>query len=275
MSISLHGKVVIVTGAARGIGLATATLLKKNGAIVAIGDIDAVTLAVSAEKIGADFHAPLDVTKAEAFRAFVDEVEAKLGPLDVLINNAGIMPIGHIHDEPEELARRMFEINVFGAITGTKRALKTMRERNSGHIVNLSSIVGVQPAAGAATYSATKHAVVGFTSTAQLEYAHTNIEFTMVLPAFVNTDLTAGTSGLKLMKQVEPEQVAEAIVGALEKPRAKVFVPKSVGYLVGSERFMPPPLVTFIRRLMGADTALLDDVDEVGRAAYKARISSS
>ncbi len=275
MAISLTNKVAIVTGAARGIGLATASELKRRGVMVAIADIDSEALAAAAQHIQADFSGPLDVTNPTAFRAFVDEVEAQLGPIDILINNAGIMPIGHIHEEPDELSRRMMEINVLGVINGTKRALTTMLPRNAGHIINMSSVVGVQPAAGAATYSATKHAVIGFTSTARLEYAHTNVEFSTILPSFVNTELVAGTKGLKFFKQVEPEEVAAGIVRALEKPRGKVFVPKSVGYLVASERFMPPALASFIRSRLGANTALLSDVDQVGRAEYQARLGSS
>ena len=105
----LRGKIAVVTGGARGIGAATAKALSAAGATVVIGDLP-----------------DLDVTDADGYRNFLDKVEAEHGPLDILINNAGIMPVGRLHEEPEALARRMFEINVFGVITGTKRALESM-----------------------------------------------------------------------------------------------------------------------------------------------------
>lgn len=275
MDISLAGKVAIVTGGARGIGLATALALTRLGSRVAIGDIDQPVLDQAASSQQVAFHGRLDVTNPADFRSFVDDVETALGPIDILINNAGIMPIGHLYDESEETARRMFEINVFGVITGTKRALDTMRPRDRGHIVNVASLAGVTYAAGAATYCGTKHAVVGFTEATRYEYAHTGIEFTTILPAFVNTELTAGTQGLPLLKTVEPEDVAEAIVAVLQKPRARVFVPTYAGAIVRSQSFVPRRVGEFLTDKLGGDTAFLDDVDQTSRAAYEDRARHS
>ena len=275
MTNSLHGRVAIVTGGARGIGLATARALVDAGAKVSIGDLDEVTVKDAATSIGAAHHGRLDVTDSEGFRSFVDEVEAELGPVDVLVNNAGIMPVGHLHEETEALTRRMFEINVFGVITGTKRALESMLPRRTGHIVNVASMAGVIYAPGATTYVASKHATLGFTESARLEYADSGVELTAVLPMFVNTDLTAGTKGVPGVKSVEPEDVAAGIMEALAKPRARVYVPKVGKTLAGAQHTMPRRIMEALNARLGGKTVFLDDVDQAQRQAYEERARHS
>jgi hypothetical protein len=271
----MNGKVAVVTGGARGIGLATAKALVAAGAKVAIGDLDEVVVKDAATSIGAAFHGRLDVTDPSGFRAFLDQVEAELGPIDVLVNNAGIMPVGHLHEESEELARRIFEINVFGVITGTKRALESMLPRRTGHIVNVASMAGIVYAAGATTYVASKHAALGFTETARIEYAGSGVEFTAVLPMFVNTDLTAGTKGVPGVKTVQPEDVAAGIMGALARPRARVYVPKAGRSLAGAQHVMPRRLMETINDRLGGKTVFLDSVDQSARSAYEERARHS
>ncbi|MCX6398187.1 MAG: SDR family oxidoreductase [Propionibacteriales bacterium] len=275
MTNSLQGRVVIVTGGARGIGLATAKALVAAGARVSIGDLDEVVLKEAATTIGAAHYGRLDVTDPGGYRSFFDQVEAELGPVDVLVNNAGIMPVGHLHEETEELARRMFEINVFGVITGTKRALESMLPRRSGHIVNVASMAGVVYAPGATTYVASKHAALGFTESARLEYADSGVEFTAVLPMFVNTDLTAGTKGVPGIKSVEPEDVAAGIIDALAKPRARVYVPKVGKTLAGAQHVTPRRLMEVLNNRLGGKTVFLDDVDQAERRAYEDRARHS
>ena len=275
MTNSLNGKVAIVTGGARGIGLATAKALVVAGAKVAIGDLDEVVLKDAASNIGAAYYGRLDVTDSQGYRGFVDQVEAELGPIDILVNNAGIMPVGHLVDESEEVARRIIDINVFGVITGTKRALESMLPRRTGHIVNVASMAGVVYAAGAATYVASKHAALGFTETARLEYAASGVEFTSVLPMFVNTDLTAGTKGVPGVKTVQPEDVAAGILEALANPRARVYVPKAGKTLAGAQHVMPRRVMEFLNSKLGGDSVFLDDVDQAKRSAYEERARHS
>jgi NAD(P)-dependent dehydrogenase (short-subunit alcohol dehydrogenase family) len=255
---SLHGKVAVVTGGARGIGAATARALGAAGAVVVVGDLP-----------------DLDVTDAEGYRNFLNKVEAEHGPLDILVNNAGIMPVGHLHEESEALARRMFEINVFGVITGTKRALESMLERRTGHIVNVASMAGVVYAPGATTYVASKHAALGFTESARLEYAGSGVEFTTVLPMFVNTDLTAGTKGVRGVRSVEPQDVAAGIMDALAKPRARVYVPKVGRTLAGAQHTMPRRVMEYLNGKLGGASVFLDDVDQEQRKAYEERARHS
>src|SRR4051794_12022357 len=138
---NLNGKVVAITGGARGIGRSTAEALVRAGARGALGDIDADTVRRTAEEIGGGTRGyELDVTSRPSFAAFLDSVEADLGPLDVLVNNAGIMPIGPFVEEEDASAVRQIDINIHGVIFGMKEALPRMQARGSGHVVNLASV---------------------------------------------------------------------------------------------------------------------------------------
>ena len=131
---------------------------------VAIGDLDVEAARATARELGPTAVAlSLDVTERESFARFLDDAETQLGPVDVLINNAGIMQIGRFMDEDDLTARRMVDINIHGVILGMKLGLERMVPRGHGHIVNISSQAGKFGAPGGATYSATKHAVVGLT----------------------------------------------------------------------------------------------------------------
>jgi NADP-dependent 3-hydroxy acid dehydrogenase YdfG len=164
---SLNGKVVAITGGARGIGKATAKALVRKGAKVAIGDLDRDLAETTARELGGDTLAlELDVTRRDSFAGFLDQVEERLGSLDVLINNAGIMPLGKFVEEDDLTARRMVDINVHGVMYGMKLALPRMQRRNSGHIVNIASQAGKTGFPGGATYCGTKHFVVGVSDSA-------------------------------------------------------------------------------------------------------------
>ena len=176
--IRLHGLHVAITGGARGIGAATAERLRREGARVTLGDVDVAPLEATAARLGAVGLA-LDVTDRASFTAFLDGAEAAQGPVDVLINNAGIMPIGPFLEESDEVARRQFEINVHGVILGMKIALPRMLARGSGHIVNLASAAGRIALPGEATYVATKHAVVGLSEAMRWELEGTGVGVTV------------------------------------------------------------------------------------------------
>ncbi len=129
---SLQGKVVAITGGARGIGKATAQALAREGAKVAIGDLDKPLAEETAAGLGTEaIGLELDVTRRDSFANFLDQVSERLGPLDVLINNAGIMPIGPFTEETDATAQRMIDINLHGVIYGMKLAIPGMRQRGS------------------------------------------------------------------------------------------------------------------------------------------------
>jgi NAD(P)-dependent dehydrogenase (short-subunit alcohol dehydrogenase family) len=271
---SLSGKVVAITGGARGIGKATAEALVRRGSRVAIGDVDLALAEETAAGLGGGSVAlPLDVGDRASFEAFLAEAEHQLGPIDVVINNAGIMPVTPFVEESEDSFRRQIEINLIGVIHGTQLAMERMLPRNSGHIVNIASQAGKAGFPGIATYSATKHAVVGLSEAVRQELRGRAVEISCVMPTVVNTELTAGV-GQKWVKPVEATDVAEAIVDALEAPRFDVYVPKANGALLRAGALMPRAAAEAVSRAMGTDK-LMTEVDHGARAAYEERVTHS
>jgi NAD(P)-dependent dehydrogenase (short-subunit alcohol dehydrogenase family) len=273
---SLRGKVIVVTGGARGIGAKTAAALVRHGAKVAIGDLDQVRADKAAGELGGDTIAlALDVTDTRGFTAFLDEVESRLGPIDVLINNAGIMPLSPLDEEDDASTRRLLAINLHAVIHGTREAIKRMRPRRNGHIVNVASMAGKAGFPGAATYCATKHAVVGLSEAVHLELRGTGVDVSCVMPAIVRTELAAGLGEAKMIKSVLPEDVAEAIVDALRKPRFDVYVPKSLGAMGRITRLLPRRTGEWITRSLGGDQLLASAAHSTARAGYEARAAES
>jgi NADP-dependent 3-hydroxy acid dehydrogenase YdfG len=272
---SLHGKVVAITGGARGIGKATAAALVREGAKVAIGDIDRKLAERTAEELGAETLAlDLDVTSRESFAAFLDQVTERLGSVDVLINNAGIMPLGRFADEDDLTAQRMIDINLHGVLYGMKLALPSMERRGSGHVVNIASQAGKTGLPGGATYAATKHAVVGVSEAVRAEMRDTGVDVSWVMPNVVNTELGSGLAKGPAVKFIEPEDVADAIVAELSQPRYEVWVPRANGVIFKLVSPLPRRWREAIARALGADKVLAR-ADASVRAGYEDRAARS
>ena len=267
----IHGKVVVITGGARGIGLATATTLRKLGAEVAVGDVDETTLKESATAADIPVYGKLDVTDSDSFAAFLDDVERQLGPIDVLINNAGIMPAGKLIDEPDAVTRRILDINVYGVIVGTKLATRRMLARRHGHIINIASIAGELPSAGLASYCASKFAVLGFTESMRREYRASGVTFSTVLPTITNTELASGIHAAKGLRNAEPQEIADAIVRLIAKPKPRVTITRLAGAVVASGKRMPARANDWLESKFGMDRIFLDEVDQTARRAYEER----
>lgn len=271
---SLAGKVVAITGGARGIGRATAAALVLQGARVAIGDIEAELAEKTAEELGGGTIAlSVDVTKRASFADFLSQVEERLGPLDVLINNAGIMPVGPLVAETDATADRIIDINLKGVIYGSKLALERFIPRGQGHLVNIASSAGKVGAAGGATYSATKFGVVGLSEAIRAEVRSQGIRgigVSIVMPVGVNTELYSGLPALRGFPTAEPEDVGNAIVEALQTGRVDVYVPKSLGRAIRGTALVPRRVSDFITRFTKGDQVLLS-ADAAGRSAYLQR----
>jgi NADP-dependent 3-hydroxy acid dehydrogenase YdfG len=273
----LAGQTAAITGAARGIGRATARALMSQGMKVAIGDLDEQAARRAAEELGASAIAlPLDVTDRASFAAFLDSAEQRLGQLDVLVNNAGIMQLGRFIDEDDLTARRMIDINLHGVILGCKLALERMIPRDRGHIVNISSQAGKFGAPGGATYSATKHAVVGLTEAirGELRLMGAHIDVSYVMPFVVNTELGSGLGQARGMSNLEPSDVADAIVEALQTGLVDVWVPKSAKRTNVLGAVLPRTLSEGMARAMKADRVLAG-ADLNRRRDYELRASRS
>jgi NAD(P)-dependent dehydrogenase (short-subunit alcohol dehydrogenase family) len=275
----LAGQTVAITGAARGIGRATAQALLGQGMKVAIGDLDEEAARETAAQLGPEERVialALDVTDRDSYAAFLDGAEERFGPLDVLVNNAGIMQIGRFIDEDDLTARRMIDINLHGVILGCKLALARMVPRDRGHIVNISSQAGKFGAPGGATYSATKHAVVGLTEAirGELRLMGAHIDVSYVMPYVVNTELGSGLGEARGMSNLEPSDVADAIVDALRTGRVDVWVPKEARRNNVLGVLLPRTLAEGMTRAMKADRVLAG-ADLNRRRSYELRASRS
>ncbi|HWC49991.1 MAG TPA: SDR family oxidoreductase [Solirubrobacterales bacterium] len=270
----LSGKVVAITGGARGIGKTTARALVGKGCRVAIGDLDAsLSESAAAELGGGTVGLALDVSDRGSFAHFLDEAERQLGPLDVVVNNAGVMPVTPFVEESDASIRRQLDINLYGVIVGTQLAIERMKPRRSGHVVNIASSAGKAGVPGIATYSATKHAVVGLTEAVRAEHSDDGIEFSYVMPITVNTQLIEGLKDQRGVKRVEPEDVADEIVAALETGKVDVYVPKQLRASVAMGGILPRKAREAVGRLMGVDK-IMTEVDPQARRSYEERVSA-
>src|SRR4051794_4504099 len=266
----ISGRVVAITGGARGIGLATARELARRGARVAIGDLDGDAAAHEAEALGG-YGGPLDVTRRERFAAFLDTAQERLGPLDVLVNNAGVMHVGPFLEEDDGWTQRQLAINAGGVILGMKLVLPVMVARRSGHVVNVASAAAKLGVPREAVYSASKHAVAGVSEAVRAELRGTGVELSLVMPGLVRTDLAAGTTRGSVV--LSPERVATAIADVLERPRFDVHVPRAYAGIALAGAVLPRPLRERLLREAGSErnTARTTADD---RRAYEDRIAA-
>ena len=265
----LAGRVVAVTGAGRGIGRATSDLLLSRGARVALGDLEPPAVdGPSAVGLA------LDVTDRDSFRAFLAEAEAALGPLDVLVNNAGIMPIGPFLEESDTVTRRQVEVNVHGVVTGMKLTLPGMIDRGRGQVVNLGSAASLVGLPGEAVYCGTKFFVRGVSEAVRTELRGTGVEITVVEPNLAATRLGAGMEPARGSRLLDPEEVADAVVGAIERPRFEVSVPREIGPALRFRSLLPPRARDAVSRVLRMDKVAMD-VRMEERAAYEAEIARS
>ncbi len=274
-SRDLHGCVVAITGGARGIGRATAQACVRAGMRVAIGDLDVAAARRTAQEIGnGTIAVELDVCNRSSMRRFLDVTEERLGPLDALINNAGIMHLGRLADEDDASTRRQVDINVHGVLHGIKEALPRMTARNHGHVVNIASTAGKGGFAGAATYSGTKHFVVGASEAVRFELRGSGVEISCILPVVVRTELAAGVSKARFVSHLEPEDVADAILATLRSPRFEVFVPSNMKALMTFAALLPRRARDGLARALKAD-AVFTNLDRPARRDYEQRAARS
>jgi short-subunit dehydrogenase len=242
---------VLITGASRGIGRAIAETLVKNGYEV-IGTSrfpDKLN-----DKLPEVKYLPLDLTDPQS----IDKLVKSIGDIDILINNAGVSQIGPVEEVPMENVRRLFELNLFGVIHLTKAVLPSMRKRNKGFIINISSMAGKTSVPFSSIYAATKHGLDGFTKALRIEMKPFGIKATTLFPAYIKTtipqekaykDDSAYIGALEKVRKVRehhianapgPEIIAEKVLKILKSDNPKV------GYAVGGEA----PLNAFLIKVL-------------------------
>jgi clavulanate-9-aldehyde reductase len=233
MAADLSGKVAAITGATSGIGEATARALAGAGAAVSLAGRREDRLQALAERIAADGGRaeaiPTDVGDEVAARAFVEGTAERLGGLDVLVNNAGVMLLGPVEGADTSEWRTMIDVNLLGLLYCTHAALPLLRERGGGTIVNVSSVAGRHANAGSAVYNLTKFGVTAFSEALRQEALHANIRVTVVEPGFVETELqghnvnpvvveTIANIREQIGEPLQAEDIADSIVYAVSRP---------------------------------------------------------
>lgn len=275
---NIRGKTIAITGAARGIGYATAKALLAKGARVVIGDRDVAlqeSAVVELSKLGQVSGYPLDVTDRESFATFLDKARTDGGGhIDVLINNAGVMPVGPFLEQSEQSIRSNIEVNVYGVLTGCQLALPDMVKRRRGHVINIASLSGLIPLPGQVVYVGAKYAVVGLSTALADEMAPHGVDVSVIMPPFTNTDLIAGTKSGGAIKPVEPEDIAAAIIKTLNKPKTHVSVPPPLRFTAQAAQMLPPKGRRWMNKQLGLDDVFLE-FDTAKRKAYEERAQAA
>lgn len=226
---SIKGKVVIITGASSGLGEATARRLAERGARLVLAARREERLQSLQEELTAKdaevIYQVTDVTDRKQVESLAKAAKDKFGRIDVLVNNAGLMPLAPLDKLKVDEWEQMIDVNIKGVMYGIAAVLPTMREQHSGHVINLSSVAGHKVFQGAAVYCATKYAVRALSEGLRME-AGDEIRSTNISPGAVATELTSTITDPKAAKAademykvaIDPDAVARAIVFAIEQP---------------------------------------------------------
>lgn len=231
MAVNIEGKVVVITGASSGLGESTARLLAASGAKVALGArrkdrIDALVKDITA-KGGSAIGFKTDVTKRSDVEALVKGAMDKYGRIDVIVNNAGIMPIAPLAALKVEEWDRMIDVNIKGLVYGVAAVLPIMQKQKQGHIINIASVAGFKVfAPGGTVYSATKFAVRAVTEGLRMEHKADNIRATIISPGAVASELPESSSEEATRENmrefykiaIPADSIARAIAYAIEQP---------------------------------------------------------
>ena len=239
----LKGKRVFITGAASGIGAATALAFANEGCSLVLADLDKDGLASTTrrvESVGVDCEAlALDVTDEAQFREIAQRVSTSAGVPQVVINNAGIGAHGSFLNTPMDAVRRVIDVNLFGVYNGCHAFLPLMLQAGEPcHLVNVASLASISPMPNMSAYAASKYAVDGLTEVLAMELADTNVDVTCVHPGVINTPIVAGKSyngetGLRQEERLgeyyrangsDPRVVADGMVNAVKGGRAHLWV---------------------------------------------------
>jgi NAD(P)-dependent dehydrogenase (short-subunit alcohol dehydrogenase family) len=229
-------KIALVTGGASGIGLATSELLAAEGALVIVGDVDraAAERAVGAIGARASFH-PLDVTREDDWIAVTDAIVRDLGRLDILVNNAGVALLKDIESTTLDEWRRLMAVNLDGVFLGCKHAIRVMKDRGGGAIVNLSSVAGMIGAPSLAAYGASKGGVRALTKSVALHCARRGyrIRCNSVHPSFAETPMLEGMiATARDPQKLRASHAAAAPLGRLAKP---IEIARTILFLASDE----------------------------------------
>lgn len=218
----IENKRAIITGSTRGIGLAIARALAERGAEIFIcarkaDDVKSAVASLRSEFGDRVYGTACDVGNAESVREMIAEAEGDLGGLDILVNNAGIGIFKNVEDMSVEEWRATIETNLSGLFYCCNLSIPLMKRGGGGYIINIGSLAGKNPFAGAAAYSASKYGLIGFSESLMQEIRHDHIRVSYVMPGSVNTDFSReGRQDPATSWKLASEDVAEVVVNLLE-----------------------------------------------------------
>jgi len=260
--MTVQDRLVWITGASSGIGEALAYELSRRGArLVLSARREAALRGVKDRCNRPAAHAvqPLDLAEPETLRTAAETVQAKVGPVDVLVNNGGVSQRGTAAATDMDVVRRILEVNFFGAVQLTKAVLPSMQERGRGHIAVVSSVVGTFGTPMRSSYAASKHALHGWFDSLRAEVHEDGIRVTLVCPGFVRTNVTANAlrpdgeavGDAADEKGIPPADCATAIADAIEQNKAEIYPGGWETLGVYLKRFVPGLFRRFIRQYDG------------------------
>jgi len=253
-------KSAVVTGAASGIGHALCLELARRGAKVYAADLNPTGLERLGQQAGAAIHpVTLDVGDEIAVQALLQRVVVECGSLDYLFNNAGIVVGGDFEHMTMAAWRRIVDVNLWGVIHGSQHGYRLMLKQGGGHIVNTASTAGVMPVARSSAYAATKHAVVGLSTSLREEGRRHGIRVSVVVPGLVDTGIFGSATNLQghdysraidrlPLRKLPPQQAAAAILDGVRRNRQYIVFPGYNRLLVDLHRWLPGPMGWLINR---------------------------
>lgn len=272
--IPMEGAIALVTGGARGIGLSIAQRLVREGARVVIADLDGESAVRAAREIGSGAQGfALDVTEFDEYLRVVTEVEESVGPIDIVVNNAGIMPVGPLLGELRGVAEATMRVNFWSHYISYQVLAPRMIARGRGHFINVTSAAGAIHSPGLASYVASKHAATGFARSAREELAGTGVTISTVMPAAVRTQLVDGIpfKWWEKLGIIPPGWVARDAVRTVRNRPAVVGSPRGTVLALRLQHLVPEWLWLLGRRAVNADRTV-GPVDRRARSEYDGRI---
>ena len=260
--MKLQNKVVWITGASSGIGAACAEAFCAEGAKVIISARREELLHAVRDRCVAPERVtvcPMDVTDHDRHATLVDSLEASVGPIDVLINNAGVSQRARAEETTLEVDRRIMELNYFAVVSLTKAALPSMVARKTGHLVVVSSVAGYVGTKRRTAYAATKHAVRGYFDSLRAEVAEHGVGVTIVCPGYVQTEIsssamlgdggTSGSTDANIARGIPADQAARAILRGVLRGQHEVYVGGKEIAAIYLKRFFPRLLARIVRKM--------------------------
>ena len=260
---TLNGKRVLITGSASGIGKSIAKRFAAEGAQLLLADLNESMLLETAKELGQGGRQvqayKIDVTDIPGVSALRDRVNAEGGPIDVLVNNAGLVFGGPFLELPLEKHLTTYRVNTLGPVVFTHAFLGDLIARPDAHLVNVASASGFIGLPHGSTYASSKWAVIGFSESIELELklqGHDNVHVTTVCPSYVSTGLFDGAKPPFLTAMLTPDRLANMVTRAVLRNKSKVLAPWLVKLTPPLKGLLPPGLFNAVSGMLGATSSM-------------------